>query len=266
MITEAINSFRGQIDNDFEVLVLDNGSPAETERLKRSLGRASLARIRCAFEASPRDQFRLTKPDLAAGEGRYICVVDDDDIALPNRLADHLKVFSRRPQRSRLARRLDRLRRIDRRHRTQPGEAEANCDPAKGHWKNPAHPASFYRADVMRAVPYDESFALWSDFDFALRLANNGFEVAHSNSYLTLRRYHSANVTITGQVSQVSNGASARSRTLGSLDWQRLGGLDDEAKSHNEEVYCRNQMSIDSIADLIRVIPVSGRFTYRYRS
>ena len=121
----------------------------------------------------------------------------------------------------------------------------------KGTGKITAHPASLYRADVMRAVPYDESFALGSDFDLALRLANNGFEVPHTNSYLTLRRYHSANVTITGQASQVSNGAAARSRTLASLDWQRLGGLDEEAKSHNEEVYCRNQMSIDSIADLI---------------
>ena len=49
----------------------------------------------------------------------------------------------------------------------------------------------------------------------------------------------------------MSNGAAARSRALASLDWQRLGGLDEEAKSHNEEVYCRNQMSIDSIAGLI---------------
>ncbi len=103
----------------------------------------------------------------------------------------------------------------------------------------------------MRAIPYDESFALGSDFDLALRLANAGFEVPHTRSYLTLRRYHSANVTITGQSNQVSNGQLARSRSLLSFDWQRLGGLVEEAKAHNEEIYCRNQLSIDNIAELI---------------
>ncbi len=252
MITEAVNSFRDQIDNDFEVLVVDNGSPEEATRgLKSSLGRIRWANS-VRLEALPKGSIPAARNAISRlARGRYICVVDDDDVALPNRLADHLQVFSKDGN-------------VHGSHggwidfdestgviERNQGKRRLLSTLLKGTGKITAHPASFYRADVMRAIPYDESFALGSDFDLALRLANNGFEVPHTNSYLTLRRYHSANVTITGQANQVSNGVSARSRTLASLDWQRLGGLEEEAKSHDDEVYCRNQMSIDSIADLI---------------
>ncbi|MGV3490083.1 MAG: glycosyltransferase [Devosia sp.] len=252
MITEAINSFRGQIDNDFEVLVVDNGSSWEdTARLKHALGQIDWTdniRVEAEEQGSiPRARNLVTQ----MARGRYICVVDDDDLALPNRLADHLKVFAN-----------DGMLHgshggwIDFDEATGLIERNAGKDRniatlLKGTGKMTAHPASLYRTDVLRAVPYDESFALGSDFDLALRLANNGFEIGHTNSFLTLRRYHSTNVTITGQSNQVSNGAAARSRTLASFDWQRIGGLEEQAKARNADAYCKNQMSLKSISELI---------------
>jgi glycosyltransferase involved in cell wall biosynthesis len=252
MIVEAINSFRDQIDNDFEVLIVDNGSPKESSPvLKRTLERIRWLKA-LRLETIERGSIPAARNAISQlARGRYICVVDDDDIALPNRLADHLKVFATE------ARAhgshggwidFDESTGVIERN---PGKQRHIATLLKGTGKITAHPASFYRTDVMRAMPYDESFALGSDFDLALRLANNGFEVPHTNSYLTLRRYHSANVTITGQSNQVSNGALARSRTLASFDWQRIKGLEEEAKTRNGDIYCRNQMSIDSLAELI---------------
>lgn len=252
MITEAINSFRGQIDNDFEVLVVDNGSSWEdTARLKHTLGQLNWTdqlRIEAEAEGSiPRTRNVISR----LARGRYICVVDDDDIALPNRLSDHLRVFANDGM-------------VHGSHggwidfdestgliERNNGKDRSIATLLKGTGKITAHPASLYRTDVMRALPYDESYALGSDFDLALRLANNGFEVPHTNSYLTLRRYHSSNVTITGQSNQVSNGAAARSRTLGSFDWQRVAGLEQEAKANNGDAYCRNQMSLTTLSGLI---------------
>ena len=252
MITEAINSFRGQIDNDFEVLVVDNGSSWEdTARLKHTLGQLDWTdqlRVEAETEGSiPRSRNIISQ----TARGRYICVVDDDDIALPNRLADHLSVFSKDgavhgshggwidfDESTGLIER-------------NTGKERTIATLLKGTGKITAHPASLYRTDVMRAVPYDESYALGSDFDLALRLANNGFEVPHTNSFLTLRRYHSANVTITGQSNQVSNGAAARSRALASFDWQRVAGLEELAKTKNADTWCRNQISLNSLSGLI---------------
>jgi glycosyltransferase involved in cell wall biosynthesis len=252
MIAEAINSFRGQADNDFEVVVVDNGSTwEETAQLRHALAQLDWIE-RLQIEAQPEASIPRARNAISSiAKGRYICVVDDDDIALPNRLADHLRVFE-----SQSGAHGSHGGWIDFDESTglierNSGKNRSIATLLKGSGKITAHPASLYRADVMRAVPYDENFALGSDFDLALRLANNGFDVPHTSSYLTLRRYHSSNVTITGQSNQVSNGAAARSRTLASFDWQHLQGLEQRAKAHDGEVYCRNQMSLETLSALV---------------
>jgi hypothetical protein len=82
-------------------------------------------------------------------------------------------------------------------------------------------------------------------------MASLGVDVRHTGTYLTLRRFHSANVTITGQSNQVSNGLAARNRTAASFAWSRQKGIEEAARALDAEVYCRNPMSIDSLADLI---------------
>ena len=252
MIREAINSFRGQIDHDFEVLVVDNGSTSdETAELRRALETIRWVpdlRLECVERASiPGARNTIS----ALARGRYICVVDDDDIALPNRLSDHLRVMQ-----------TDGMLHgshggwIDFDESTglierNGGKQRTAATLLRGSGKITAHPASFYRTDVMRAVPYDEAFALGSDLDLALRLAVLGFDIGHTASYVTLRRYHSANVTITGQANQVSNGAAARSRALASYAWTKHDGLAEQARETDKEVYCRNQLSLDSLAGLI---------------
>lgn len=251
MILEAINSFRGQIDNDFEVVVVDNGSSAaDSLALEKTLAKVRWAKLR--LETTDRASIPAARNAISQmARGRYTCVVDDDDIALPNRLADHMLVFRKDgnvhgshggwidfDESSGIIER-------------NQGKRRSIATLMKGTGKVTAHPACLYRTDVMRAVPYDESFQLGSDLDLALRLANNGFDVVHTGTYLTLRRFHSTNVTITGQSNQVSGGATARSRVLASFDWARIGGLEEEAKANDAEVYCRNPMSIDSLAELI---------------
>lgn len=252
MIKEAIDSFRGQAGNDFEVLVLENGSPAdETETLRQTLKSIEwTSRIRLeTTDVSSIPHARNLITDLA--EGRYICVVDDDDIALANRLDDHLAVMEGNGM-------------LHGSHGgwidfdETTGVIERNSgkhrDAAtllRGTGKITAHPASFYRKDVMKAVRYDEAFALGSDLDLALRMAALGFEIGHTNTFVTLRRYHSSNVTITGTANQVSNGATARARALSTYAWNKQAGLTEAAKQKDKDAYCRNQMSFDTIADLL---------------
>ncbi len=252
MILEAIRSFKGQADNDVEIFVLDNGSPPEeTATLKRKLAAIKWART-LRIESLEHGSIPGSRNAIARmARGRYLCVVDDDDIALPNRLGDHLRSFEK-----------DGMAHgshggwIDFDESTgvierNTGKQRTIATLLRGTGKITAHPASFYRTDVMRAVPYDEAFALGSDFDLALRMGSLGFDIRHTNSFLTLRRYHSANVTITGQSNQVSNGLAARARANMSFSWSRQKGIEDAAKKLDGDVYCRNQMSIDSLAELI---------------
>ncbi len=252
MLKEAINSFKGQINNDVEVFVCDNGSTdRDFAALKKSLGNvkwpARLTLERLKEGSIPKSRNVISH----AARGRYICVVDDDDIALPNRLADQLRVFEKD----------GRLHGchggwIDFDESTglierNQGKERSLATLMRGTGKITAHPTCLYRADVMRAVPYDEAFALGSDLDLAMRMAAMGLDVAHTRSYLVLRRFHSANVTLTGLSSQVSNGLAARGRIAAMMGWNRQGAIAEMAKAVDAEVYCTNILSMDSILQLL---------------
>jgi len=253
MIRESIDAFKGQIDHDFEILVVDNGSSEEAvESLRASLDKIRWAKGLIRLIDTPIGSIPAARNLITANaRGRYICVVDDDDIALPTRLADHLRNFEQNGQ-------------IHGSHggwidydeatgviERNNGKKRTPSTLLRGTGKITAHPASFYRADVMRAVPYDEAFALGSDLDMALRMATLGMEIAHTGTYVTLRRYHSTNVTITGTSNQASNGATARARAIATYAWNHQNGLKATALPDDGEVYCRNQMSIDTLTDLM---------------
>ena len=252
MILEAIASFRGQINNDFEVAVVDNGSTEDDFlSLKGALERIQWCRSirleRLTEGSIPKARNAVSK----LARGRFTCIVDDDDIALPNRLADHLRVFEKNgllhgshggwidfDESTGLIER-------------NQGKGRSLATLLKGTGKITAHPASLYRTDVMRAVPYDAAFALGSDLDLALRMAALGFEIAHTGTYLTLRRFHSSNVTLTGQANQVSNGMSARSRVATTFAWDKAADIVSNAKKNDGEVYCTNAMTLDTLLGLI---------------
>lgn len=190
MIAEAILRFRGQIDNDFETVIVDNGSPkAATIRLQ-----AQMAKLKGI--AQPRIEV-LEQASIPAGRnvaaqvarGRYICVVDDDDLALPNRLIDHLRPFQKDPSL----------------HGTHGGWIDfddetgvVEVNPGKtrtietllaGTGKVAAHATCLFRTDVVRALPYDESFKLGADLDLAVRQALSGIRVGHTGSFVSCDEY-----------------------------------------------------------------------------
>ncbi|WIJ24028.1 glycosyltransferase [Devosia sp. RR2S18] len=249
MVREAIDSFRGQIDHDFEIMVVDNGSSEQAvENLRASLNKIQWAKGLIRLESTSRASIPGARNLVTENaRGKYICVVDDDDTALPNRLADHLRAFQKDGQ-------------IHGSHggwidwdettgviERNSGKQRTAATLLRGTGKITAHPACFYRKDVMQTVPYDEAFALGSDLDLALRMALMGFRIEHTGSYVTLRRYHSSNVTITGTANQASNGQTARTRALNTYCWNKDAGLRERAKEIDKEVYCRNQMSFDTI-------------------
>lgn len=250
MITEALESFRGQVGNDIEIVAVDNGSSqGDLLSLRKKLEAmtwAAAVRVEHISESSI-PKARNIATDLS--RGRYLAVVDDDDIALPNRLADHLKAFER-----------DGL--IHGSHggwidfdehsgiiERNQGKERKLATLLRGTGKVTCHPASFYRTDVLKRVRYDESYLLGSDWDLALRMAMMGIEVAHTRSFVTLRRFHATNVTITGQSNQVVRGLQARARQAMALGWRESEGLQEIAKTVNDEVYCSNTMSLAAVVE-----------------
>ena len=253
MIGECIRSFRGQIDGDFEVAIVDNGSDdASHASLQASLSSLkAIAPIR--LERQQQASIPIARnATTAMARGRFICIIDDDDIAFPNRLADHLKSF----ESDGLA------------HGSQGGWIDFDEESGliekngskrrtfaimmRGLGKSTNHPSSFYRTDAMRAVPYDESLVLGSDWDMALRMAALGLRIVHTKSYVTFRRFHAANVTITGTSNQVSTGLRARSRVWALFNPRHQQALAEAALADSQMFEAGNEFSI---ADLISHMP-----------
>jgi glycosyltransferase involved in cell wall biosynthesis len=252
MIKEAINSFAGQLDSEVETIVYDNGSTAEDiETLKAALSDlrwdANVRLESSDFASIPRARNEISR----IARGKYICVADDDDLALPNRLVDHLAPF----------------RENGLLHGTHggwinfyehqgilekhPGKERTLATILKGTGRASLHPCCFYRTDVLRAVPYDESFQFGSDWDLAARMTALGLDIPHTGTFVTLRRYHDKNVTFTGTWNQKSNGARALSRLWSIYNPRRRDALVATAKTEDKDVRCSNDLSGLQILALI---------------
>ena len=94
-LREAVDSILAQSFEDFELLVVDDGSTDNTLALAQSIGDK---RIR--VERLPANKGRATARNMAMGRarGRYLAWMDADDIAMPHRLEVQHACLEARPQ------------------------------------------------------------------------------------------------------------------------------------------------------------------------
>jgi glycosyltransferase involved in cell wall biosynthesis len=95
-LRSAVDSVCVQTWTDFEFLIIDDGSDAET--------RAYLAglvdpRIRVILHAHTGNQSRLRNLGVAQARGRYVAFMDSDDVWVRERLALHLPLLRAHPTR-----------------------------------------------------------------------------------------------------------------------------------------------------------------------
>ncbi len=251
MLVEAICGFGGQIGGDFEVLIADNGSaPEESAQLRQALKRLprsiGVRTLEIENPSIPGSRNRLTDE----ARGRYICIADDDDIPLPNRLADHLACFTKDAT-------------VHGSHGgwidfdqltgligLNTGGHRTLANFAFGPGRTSAHPACFYRTDVLKHFRYDETFRVGSDYDLALRMASMGCTIEHTGTYVTLRRFHEGNVTLSDLSGQITNGTGARQRVRDSLGNRYAVRLRDSMKKPPPPVSCR-PVDRDGLLDML---------------
>ncbi len=83
-LREAIDSIRAQIFSDYELLVIDDGSTDDSLPLARSLADE---RTRVIAQQPNRGIRATLNRGLQESRGRYVAIMDQDDVAAPDRLA-----------------------------------------------------------------------------------------------------------------------------------------------------------------------------------
>lgn len=192
MLIESINSVRYQSFQEFEIIVVDDGS-ADQAAVKRSV--EDLADPRIKFFEHSESRGVAAARNTAAKYSRclYTAVHDDDDIMLPDRLLDGL-----RPLSSEVDATYGSWINFDhdtgelRGFLTKTGFSESmiafnGAGPGHSTWTVPTR--------LVQKFKYDERLTSSVDHELASRLMNAGVRWLHVEKFMYLRRVHDLQIT-----------------------------------------------------------------------
>lgn len=187
LLLEALQSCRRQTVWPAQIVVVDDGSSDGTREAVAALGWPELTYANPGKVGLGR--VRNLATSLCTTD--YLCVLDDDDIMLPNRIHDHMAAFVDGAQMSHGG-----WINFDAHGRLQfkPGKPVSE-DVILYAGGAVTHGACCYATELLRAFPYREDIDAGIDFDLIVRLMQRGLTCAHTGSYVLLRRLHDSNTS-----------------------------------------------------------------------
>jgi glycosyltransferase involved in cell wall biosynthesis len=220
-LAEAIESILGQTFQDFEFIIVDFGSTDKSKEISSSYG-AKDGRIRlheiapCALAEARNMACRLT-------QGKYIAVMDSDDVAVPDRLLWEFEFMEKHPTVGLLGGAtewvdsagrslyVDRFPTTDRDVREAFSEGCPYCQPTVLFRKD-----AFFLAGGYRAV-----FGQSEDYDLWMRIAEH-FEATNLEQVVLKYRIHPGQISMRQRKEQtlsiLAAQLSARERLKGNPD------------------------------------------------
>jgi glycosyltransferase involved in cell wall biosynthesis len=193
---EAIASIRAQTFSDFELIVVDDGStdgtPEILDAARREDGRIQVLRQEAGGVSRARNR------GCEAARGRYLAILDADDVALPERLALQVAYLDARPEVAVVGG----AGIIVAEDGREIGAAEYPTDTAEteallASGRTPLmQSAATMRADAFRATSgYRATLERAQDFELWLRISEHGL-VANLSDPVVLYRIHGGQASI----------------------------------------------------------------------
>lgn len=231
---ESIASVLGQSFKDFELIVVDDGSTDDTQKVLASFSDPRIRVVEQENRGLAAARNRIT--DLA--RGKYVAVHDDDDIMLPNRLERQLQAITTGV------------------NGTYGGWIDFDNETGEKTFNRGKrfsvesllfnhgiylHPTLMIQTRILKAVRYDETMRSGSDYNLAVRLARAGANLVHCSEYVTLRRTHDGQITNAHGIFQkvsgrVTNAYGRSNMTIQELQESRTDrGKKDWVKVVDEE-------------------------------
>jgi glycosyltransferase involved in cell wall biosynthesis len=235
-LSESITSVLGQSMQDFEIVIVDDGSTDDTREVVEAF---EDSRIRYFYQeqagvASARNR--------AADEslGAYTAVHDDDDLMTPWRLQSQLDAL-------------------------QTGlhgtfGAFVNFDDASGEMKlyrakalnvgtidetggAPGHGTWLVETKILQQLRYDESLSSGVDNNLALRMVRSGYRFAHSGEILMMRRMHPGQITVSDEHTQKLAARQTRQVfSFGTTNWASIKLKEQRGSDDWHEIRLADQL------------------------
>lgn len=226
----AIRSALAQTMSDLEVIVIDDGSTDHTRAVVHEI---SDPRVRYFWH----EQAGLAAARnfaTSVARGRYIAVMDDDDIMLPARLEVSLNAIT------------------DGANGAYGGWIDFSDENGSRVFRTGKkltidsllfnsgtflHPTLMVERRWMQAVPYDNDLRSGSDYNMAIRMLRAGIRLNHSGEYLLMRRMHEGQITALDPSIQKASGAI-------SAFWGRATMLSGDVKQARADREIKDKVAI----------------------
>ncbi|MBS1188673.1 MAG: epsE 3 [Rhodocyclaceae bacterium] len=190
-IEETIRSILSQTFTDFEYILIDDASTDDSvDRIKAFRD----PRLRLFRNSSNRRLVETRNVGLEAARGRYIALIDHDDLAHPRRLEVQLKALAANPRLVLVGswcKYIDGHGRPLGAYRPRP-DSPALCKASLLFTNRFANSSLFFRREGVPAMRYRPEFPLAEDFDFIARFSEIG-EIWVVPEALISYRIHSNN-------------------------------------------------------------------------
>jgi glycosyltransferase involved in cell wall biosynthesis len=196
-IAETISSLLSQTFENFELLILDDGSTDNTIAVIKNFNDS---RIQLIENAQNLGLIRTLNKAAALCKGRYTARMDADDIALPNRLQLQKNYLDKNEKTAAIAGWIifideagtqTGIWELDRKTNTAPAIKKAllkeNCV---------AHPTVMIRTEILQQYLYKENQQNIEDYDLWLRLTAAGLPLEKVQEPVLLYRVHNNSVTV----------------------------------------------------------------------
>lgn len=244
-LREAIRSVQMQTFQDFEIVIVDDGSTDETRSVVESFADPRITYIH--QDSAGISAARNLALDHSVGY--YTAVLDDDDLMIRDRLEIQLRRMRKGVQGV-----VGNF--VNFEHSTGAMRTWADHDPTlDGAYQTggfAGHPTWLLETSVLRSLRYDETLASAVDNSMALRALRSGVVFAHCDQVVTVRRMHNQQVTSVGGRGQKTGAALMHSWLTSSVDLSDRGGYLKEhsiAKSNSRSVGLEEVRILSSLPD-----------------
>lgn len=184
----AVRSVLAQTMTDFELIVVNDGSTDHTRDVLENIGDD---RVR-VFNRHNQGLAAARNFATAKARGKYVAVMDDDDLMLPHRLETSLNAITHGANGSYGGW-------IDFVHETGARQFKTGkkltMESLLFNNATYLHPTLMIERRLLAAVPYNEELRSGSDYNLAVRLLRSGAKLNHSGTYLLMRRLHEDQIT-----------------------------------------------------------------------
>lgn len=231
----AIDSVLSQAFDDFELVVIDDGSTDDSRAVAGGFGDP---RVRVLTNATNRGLAFSRNRGIRESVGRYVAMLDADDLMLPNRLLRQVEYLERHPRCGLVGGGVRVIDEAGTVNRTIMWEIPSEEIPATLlFWNCFAQSATMIRRSAIPEEAFREGYPPAEDYDLWIRIADR-WETALLPEALACYRLHGGNTTI----SQAGNLRASVERIV----TDQLGRLgiepsENELKLHTELVLYRDR-------------------------